>query len=134
MENEHKTILVVEDEVLIRMTAVAMLEDAGFQVLEAANSAQALDMLAHHDDVSILLTDVRMPGRMDGLGLVAQVQHDHPGIRSIVVSAHATAMQASDAGAVGFLRKPYMEQTMLQAVFDTIKRHLGDPAPQQAFR
>lgn len=94
MQGEQTTILVVEDEPLIRMTAVATLEDAGFQVLEAGNSAQALDMLARHEDVSILLTDVRMPGRMDGLGLVAQVQHDHPAIRSIVVSAHATAMQA----------------------------------------
>lgn len=133
MESEHKTILVVEDEPLIRMTAVATLEDAGFQVLEAGNSAQALDMLSHHDEVSILLTDVRMPGSMDGLALVAQVQHDHPGIRSIVMSAHATAMQASDAGAVGFLRKPYMEHTMVQAVLDTIKRHLADTAAQHAF-
>ncbi|MEY4966031.1 MAG: hypothetical protein RL274_1614 [Pseudomonadota bacterium] len=134
MGTAQQTILVVEDEVLIRMTAVATLKDAGFQILEAGNSAQALDMLSRHGEVSILLTDVRMPGPMDGLDLVAQVHHDHPAIRSIVMSAHATAMQASDAGAVGFLRKPYMEQAMLQAVYDTIKRHLVDPAPQHAFR
>ena len=117
------TILVVEDEVLIRMSAVATLEDAGYTVLEAQNSAEALEILIRHPEVTIMLTDVRMPGLMDGLALVAQVYIDHPAIRSIVVSGHTSAMQASDAGAMGFLPKPYMAHTMVQAVRDTVKRH-----------
>ena len=117
------TILVVEDEVLIRMSTVATLEDAGFWVLEAQNSTEALEVLSRHSEVSILMTDVRMPGHLDGLALVAQVRIDHPAIRSIVVSAHTTAMAASDAGAIGFLPKPYMAHTMVQAVHDTVKRH-----------
>jgi len=117
------TILVVEDEVLIRMSTVATLEDAGFWVLEAQNGAEALEVLSRHSEVSIMMTDVRMPGLLDGLALVARVRIDHPAIRSIVVSGHTTAMEASDAGAMGFLPKPYMAHTMVQAVHDTVKRH-----------
>ena len=118
-----RTILVVEDEPFIRMFAVATLEDAGFWVLEAKDSAHALDMLALHDEISIMITDVRMPGRMDGLALVAQVNIDHPAIRAIVVSGNATAEQASNAGAMGFVAKPYMAQTIVQAVHDTVLRN-----------
>lgn len=121
------TILVVEDEALIRMSTTATLEDAGFCVLEAGNSAEALDMLSRHGEVTIMMTDVNMPGPMNGLGLVAQVRCDHPDIRSIVVSGHSSAMDASKAGATGFLPKPYMAHTMVQAVTDTIKRHLASP-------
>src|ERR1043166_3705532 len=89
-----QTILVVEDEALIRMSAVAALEDAGFTVLEACNSAEALMILAEHDEIGVLLTDVFMPGRQDGLALVAQARRDFPLVRAIIVSAHASADQA----------------------------------------
>jgi len=118
-----RTILVVEDEPFIRMFAVATLEDAGFGVLEAKDSAGALDLLALHDEISIMITDVRMPGPMDGLALVAMVCIAHPDIRAIVVSGNATAKQASDAGALGFIAKPYMAQTIVQAVHDTVSRN-----------
>jgi CheY-like chemotaxis protein len=89
MENDetHHTILVVEDELLIRMCSVATLEDAGYRVLEAGNSAEALAVLARPNAVAILMTDVRMPGEMGGLKLVAKVRIDRPDIRSVVVSA-----------------------------------------------
>jgi len=118
-----RTILVVEDEALIRMSTVATLEDAGFWVLEAQNAIEALEILSRHSEISIMMTDVRMPGALDGLALVARVQIDHPDIRSIVVSGDSTAMEASKAGAIGFLPKPYMADTMVKAVHDTVKRH-----------
>jgi len=116
----QQTILVVEDELFIRMSAVAVLQDEGFLVLQAKNSADALKVLSLHSETNILMTDVRMPGLMDGLALVAQVHIDHPAIRSIVVSGNATAEQARIAGALGFLAKPYLAKTMLQAVHDTM--------------
>lgn len=119
----RKTILVVEDELFIRMSAVAALEDAGFLVLAAKNSAEALSVLSRHSETNILMTDVRMPGLMDGLALVAQVQIDHPAIRSIVVSGNASAEQARNAGASGFVAKPYLAKTMIQAVHDTVLLH-----------
>jgi CheY-like chemotaxis protein len=116
----RQTILVVEDELFIRMSAVGILQDEGFLVLEAMNSAEALDVLLRHAETNILMTDVRMPGRMDGLALVAQVQIDHPSIRSIVVSGNASAEQARNAGASGFVAKPYLAKTMVQAVHDAV--------------
>jgi DNA-binding NtrC family response regulator len=120
---DPRTILVVEDEPFIRMSTVATLEDAGFWVLEAQNSAQALDILSRHPEVSIMVTDVCMPGRMDGLALVAQVRIDHPAIRTIVVSGTTSAEDAGNAGALGFVVKPYLAQTMIQAVHDTVLRN-----------
>jgi len=114
----RQTILVVEDELFIRMSAVAALEDEGFLVLAAKNSAEALSVLSRHSETNILMTDVRMPGLMDGLALVAQVQIDHPSIRSIVVSGNASAEQARNAGAFRFVAKPYLLKTMVQAVND----------------
>jgi DNA-binding NtrC family response regulator len=119
----QRTILIVEDEVFIRMSAVAALEDAGFVVLEAKDSLEALDILSRHVETSVLMTDVRMPGLMDGLALIAQVQIDHPAIRSIVVSGNASAEQARKAGAFGFVAKPYLAKTIVQAAHDTAARH-----------
>ena len=119
----QRTILVVEDEFFIRVSAVAILEDAGFFVLEAKNSLEALDILSRHSETDVLMTDVRMPGLMDGLALVAQVQIDHPAVRSIVVSGNTSAEQARNAGAFGFVAKPYLAKTIVQAVRDTMLRH-----------
>src|SRR3954469_10271197 len=119
----QQTVLVVEDEFFIRMSAIATLEDAGFFVLGAKNSAEALEILSRHSEIDVLMTDVRMPGLMDGLALIAQVQVDHPAIRSIVVSGNASAEQARNAGAFGFVAKPYLPKTILQAVLATVLRH-----------
>jgi len=110
--------LVVEDEPFIRMSAVGALQDEGFLVLEARNSAEALNVLSRHSETSILMTDVRMPGFMDGLALVTQVRFDHPEICSIVVSGNASAQQARNAGAFGFVAKPYLMKTLVQAAHD----------------
>src|ERR1700733_12680218 len=67
-------ILIVEDEALVRRSAVGMLEDAGFRMIEAVNSEQALELLAAHSDVQLLFTDVNMPGSIDGLALARQVR------------------------------------------------------------
>jgi DNA-binding NtrC family response regulator len=118
----QRAILVVEDETLIRMFAVATLQDAGFWVLEARDGAEALEILARNPDICLLVTDVRMPGRIDGLALVARVQRDHPAIRTIVVSGNASIQEAVKAGAAGYLAKPYMAHAMVRAVQDTLLR------------
>jgi CheY-like chemotaxis protein len=102
-----QTILIVDDEAIIRMFAAEVLEDAGFRVLEAGNGADALAMLADHSEVTVLMTDVKMPGHIDGLSLVRQVRQDYPTIHSFVVSGTATEQAARQAGAYGFVAKPY---------------------------
>lgn len=123
--NTQRTVLVVEDELLIRMCSVVTLEDAGYQVLEAGNSAEALEILAQPNVIVILMTDVRMPGEMNGLGLVAKVRIDRPDIRSVVVSANVTAEEACNAGAVGMVVKPFMAETLVRAIHNTINRDMA---------
>ncbi len=115
---KQQTVLVVEDEPLIRMAAVAMFEDAGFRVLSAKDSAQALGILASHSEIDVLVTDVRMPGSVDGLALVTLVRRNHPAVQSIVVSGNTTLAEARRAGAAGFVSKPYLTHAMLQAIGD----------------
>src|SRR6202035_5644498 len=79
-------ILIVEDEALVRLSAVGMLEDAGFRMIEAANSDEALELLAADSDVQLLFTDVNMPGTIDGLALVRQVRDRWPHIGIMVAS------------------------------------------------
>jgi CheY-like chemotaxis protein len=120
-EQTSQTVLVVEDEVFIRMSTVATLEDAGYSVLEAHDSADALRVLAGHDEVRIMVTDVRMPGAMDGLGLVAQLQRERPVLRALVVSANSCADAAFKAGAAAFLPKPFLAQNILRVVGEMAK-------------
>ena len=120
------TILIVEDEIIIRMSSAATLEDAGFGVLEASSSAEALQALLQHRQSSLLMTDVRLPGDMDGLELVACVRRYHPAIRALVVSGNSSAREAGDAGAFGFLAKPYMAHSLVRAVKELV---LGSAVP-----
>ena len=119
------TVLIVEDEALIRLSSAATLEDAGFHILEAGSSAEALDILMEHKDIDVLMTDVRMPGEINGLDLVALTHRFHPDIRAIVVSGNATAEEARHAGAVGFLPKPYMAHSLVRAINDLIARNFA---------
>jgi DNA-binding NtrC family response regulator len=119
----HRTVLVVEDEALIHMCSVSTLQDAGYCVVETGNSAEALAILARPNLISIMMTDVQMPGAMNGLSLVARVLHDRPDIRSIVASGTTSVQEASDAGALGMISKPYMAQTLVDAIHDTILRN-----------
>ena len=74
MPLNRPVVLVVEDEMLIRMDAVGIVRDAGFEALEAANSDAAIKILEKRDDVRVVFTDVNMPGPMDGLRLAAAVR------------------------------------------------------------
>ena len=82
-------ILLVEDELLIRMSLTDTLVDAGYRVLEARNAAEALEIISARDDVDVLITDVRMPGGMDGITLAREVASRYPAVAIIVTSGHA---------------------------------------------
>src|ERR1700721_4006147 len=79
-------ILIVEDETLTRWGAVKMTEDAGFEVLEAANADEAIEILESRDDIRVVFTDIHMPGSMDGLKLAHAVRDRWPPIEIIVTS------------------------------------------------
>lgn len=79
-------VLVVEDEMLLRMRAVDMVEDAGYTSVEAVDADQAVAILEARSDVALMLTDIQMPGSMDGLKLAHTVHRRWPPIKIILVS------------------------------------------------
>src|SRR6266567_8696348 len=79
-------VLVVEDELVLRMRAVDIVEDAGFTPLEAVNADDALALLESRSDIELLFTDIQMPGSMDGLKLAFAVHERWSPIKIILVS------------------------------------------------
>ena len=79
-------VLVVEDEMLLRMRAVDMVEDAGFTPVEAVDADEAVAILESRSDIALLFTDIQMPGSIDGLGLAHAVHKRWPPIKIILVS------------------------------------------------
>ena len=79
-------VLVVEDEMILRMRAVDIVEDAGFCPIEAINADEAISVLESRSDISLLLTDIQMPGTIDGLKLAHAVHERWPSIKIILVS------------------------------------------------
>jgi len=79
-------VLVVEDEMLLRMRAVDMVEDAGFTPVEAVDADEAVAILEARSDIALLFTDIQMPGSMDGLKLAHAVHERWPPIKIILVS------------------------------------------------
>lgn len=112
----HQTVLVVEDDGIVRLDAAETLRDAGFEVIEADDAEEALELIAARDDIALLFTDINMPGRMDGVELARRVHHLHPSIQLLLTSGEVrpTAQQIPDDGA--FIPKPYTPQAVTRAV------------------
>ena len=100
-------VLVVEDEVLIRMNTVEMIEDAGFQALEAANADEAIAILEARLDIHIVFTDIDMPGSMNGIRLAQSVRGRWPPIKIIATSGHFKLKEGDLPPDSRFLPKPY---------------------------
>jgi CheY-like chemotaxis protein len=108
------TVLVVEDEVLVRLMIAEELRGAGFQVIEAADADEALAVLAHIADVSVIFSDIRMPGSMDGLELAKKVRADFPEIRIVLASGNVAAVTSVDHD--GFFLKPYETDQIINLI------------------
>lgn len=110
------SVLVVEDEFLIRTVVVDMLEDAGFAVLEAPTADAAWTVLEREPQVDLLFTDIDMPGTMDGLALAGRVAERWPHIRLVVTSGRF-ALRDEDLPDDGrFLPKPYRRSQLLRTI------------------
>jgi two-component system, response regulator PdtaR len=108
------TILMVEDEALVRVLGAAMLTDAGFRVVEVGDSDEALEFLESDSDVQLLFTDVSLPGAIDGLALARQVHERWPRIGIIVVSGKSLARPDELPAGGRFYRKPYDEAALVR--------------------
>ena len=109
-------VLVVEDENFVRMVAVDILEDEGYTVLAVATADDAWPLLERRSDITVLFTDVNMPGRMDGLILAPRVAERWPHIRLVLTSARCglSSHEIPDHGQ--FVQKPYDHSDLVSAI------------------
>ena len=109
-------ILVVEDETLVRQYAVELLEDAGFEVIEAHDANAALKIVRSRSGLRVLFTDIEMPGPVSGMELARKVHESWPDILVLVTSGgrKPPQMEISDHGR--FLAKPYTRKRLLEEI------------------
>lgn len=108
--------LVVEDEPILMIQAVTFIEDAGFEVLEARNADEAISILESRDDIRVVVTDIQMPGSMDGMKLARAVRNRWPPILIIVVSGQVRPKPDDLPENITFLSKPYSEKQLHRAL------------------
>src|SRR6202167_6085769 len=115
-----RAVLVVEDEMMLRMRAVDMVEDAGFTSVEAVNADDALAILESRSDIELLFTDIQMPGSMDGLTLANAVHERWPLIKIILVCGQWKLTDSDKPAASRFFGKPLEVTEMIAAMQDMI--------------
>jgi two-component system NtrC family sensor kinase len=122
-----RSVLLVEDEPLVRMSAARDLEDAGFAVVEAGDAEAALAALAAADGrIAAMVSDVSVPGRMNGIELARRVRAAHPSVGVLLTSGYAPDARALDGSLeeFPFLPKPYRPEDLA----DRVRALAGDPA------
>jgi DNA-binding NtrC family response regulator len=110
----HGIVLVVEDEVLVRMAIAQYLRDCGYRVIEAVNGEEAMTVLADEAaGVDVVFTDIEMPGAVDGFGLAKWIRERRPGVDVILTGTVSRAVSAADplCGS-GPIPKPYEPQVV----------------------
>lgn len=118
MQGNAAVVLVVEDEFLIRLDTMDMLEAAGFATIEAANADEAIRILESRDDIRIVVTDIDMPGSMDGLMLAHAVREKWPPVKLVLVSGKRTLGRDELPEGALYYAKPYN----IDEVTDGIRR------------
>ena len=107
MEAKSITVLVVEDEPLVRTMAAEIFADAGYRVCEACDALGALSILAARNDICAVLTDIEMPGGMNGVALAAAIREQWPDMAILVTSGRVFPSEADLPQGVGFRAKPW---------------------------
>jgi two-component system, response regulator PdtaR len=110
---QRPVVLIVEDEFLIRMRAAVVIEEAGFEVVEAADADEAIVILESRRDIRVVFTDIHMPGSMDGVKLAHAVKDRWPPVHIIATSAYYAALKAELPAGTVFLPKPYTEHNVV---------------------
>lgn len=113
-------VLIVEDEMLLRMRAVNMVEDAGFTPVEAVDADEAAAILESRSDIALLFTDIQMPGSMDGLKLAHAVRERWPLIKIILVSGQLKLANIDIPADSRFFGKPLEAREMISEIQDMI--------------
>lgn len=125
------TVLVVEDDGMVRMPIVEYLRDCGYTVLEAGDAAEAIDAVVADGRVSLVFSDVRMPGALDGFGLAEWVRAHHPEIPVLLTSGYnnSRSLSADVASGVKLIEKPYSQAHVARQIHDLLEPSQVGPAP-----
>jgi CheY-like chemotaxis protein len=115
-------VLVVEDEMLLRMRAVDIVEDAGFTSVEAVDADEAVAILESRSDIALLFTDIQMPGSMDGLKLAHAVHERWPPVKIILVSGQLKLANIDIPANSRFFGKPLESGAMIAEIQNMIGR------------
>jgi len=114
-----ETVLVVEDDALVRRYVMTQIESLGYATLEAANGAEALDIIDNHGDIDLLFTDVIMPGGMNGRQLVDEALKRRPQMKALFTSGYTENAILHhgrlDAGVL-LLAKPYRKPELARMI------------------
>ena len=113
-------VLVVEDEMVLRMRAVDIVEDAGFTAVQAVNADEALAILESRSDISLLFSDIQMPGSMDGLKLAHAVHDRWPAIKIVLVSGRVKLSDTDKPADSRFFGKPLKVKQMIAELQDMV--------------
>jgi CheY-like chemotaxis protein len=113
---KRHVVLIVEDEFLIRMDAVDMVRTAGFGVVEAENADEAITILEDRPDITVVFTDIQMPGSMDGLKLAAAIRGRWPPIKIVATSGQLMMSEDDLPAGSRFLSKPYSAPQIVGAL------------------
>ena len=110
----QETILVVEDDILVRMPIAQYLRDCGYKVIEASNSDEAMEVLLHKETiVDVVFSDIEMPGAVDGFGLAKWVREKRPGLEVLLAATVPRAVEsAKELCERGPVPKPYDPQVV----------------------
>ncbi len=117
------TILVVEDEPLLRDSASRLLESLGYRVLAAADGPNALEILSKGEKIDVLFSDVVLPGGMTGEMLANQVKERHPKVKILLTSAYSREVLIAQGRLVGklpLLNKPFRRDQLSKSVQDLL--------------
>jgi DNA-binding NtrC family response regulator len=115
-------VLVVDDDELVRRLEADVLADQGFDVVEAENADEALALLRHRRDVAVVVTDIEMPGTVNGLRLAEIVQDYWPGTGMVLASGRTFPSEAELPPGAVFLQKPYSIEKMAFCVQQMARR------------
>ena len=118
MASENR-VLLVDDEAIVRFVTAEALRDNGFDVIEAASSAEALALFNEPDRFDILFTDVAMPGDIDGVELASMIRHLDPDIPILIASGFAVNIEprlGEVSSPVIFVHKPYNLEKLVGTV------------------
>lgn len=114
-------VLVVEDEVIIRLFISDELAELGFEVFEASNAREAIEVLNQHPEIHVLFTDIDMPGDVDGLQLAQLVRTRWPPIKIIVTSGKHSYAHADLPVEGRFIPKPYEPSFVVAAIHEVMR-------------